>query len=227
MGVVARWIVWIAFAAAANAQQARVCVVNAAGQPLQGATVIVRTPAAQSGSPAAMDADACANVPTGSAVVVTMKNLAPVTVTGAVAGTTQRVVMRPAATQETVTVTADRGLAGIKDAATSVALLTPEKLKAAPGLTLDDRLHQIAGFQLFRRTSSWTANPTSSGVSLRALGSTAASRTLVVSDQVPMNDAFGGWVHWTEIPEPAIRDVELVRGGSAGLGYGSSAIVRA
>ncbi|HXS12183.1 MAG TPA: TonB-dependent receptor, partial [Acidobacteriaceae bacterium] len=90
-------------------------------------------------------------------------------------------------------------------------------------LTLDDRLHQIAGFQLFRRTSSWTANPTSSGVSLRALGSTAASRTLVVSDQVPMNDPFGGWVHWTEIPQPVIRDVELVRGGSAEL-YGSSAI---
>jgi outer membrane receptor protein involved in Fe transport len=131
--------------------------------------------------------------------------------------------MRPIAAQESVTVTADRGLAGINDAASSVAVLTSEMLKAAPGLTLDDRLHQIAGFQLFRRTSSWTANPTSSGVSLRALGSTAASRTLVVSDQVPMNDPFGGWVHWTEIPEPAIRDVEIVRGGSADL-YGSSAI---
>ena len=223
MGVVARWIGWMAFAAAANAQQARVCVVNAAGQPLQGATVMVRTPAAQSGSPAAVDANACANVPVDSSVVVTMKDFAPVTVTGAVVSRTERVVMRPVATQETVTVTADRGLAGINDAASSVAVLTPEKLKAAPGLTLDDRLHQIAGFQLFRRTSSWTANPTSSGVSLRALGSTAASRTLVVSDQVPMNDAFGGWVHWTEIPEPAIRDVELVRGGSSEL-YGSSAI---
>jgi outer membrane receptor protein involved in Fe transport len=38
-----------------------------------------------------------------------------------------------------------------------------------------------------------------------------------------MNDPFGGWVHWNEIPELAIRDVELVRGGSAEL-YGSSAI---
>ena len=170
-----------------------------------------------------VDASACANVPAGSAVVVTMNGFAPVTVPGLLAGATERVVMRPIAAQESVTVTADRGLAGINDAASSVAVLTPEKLKAAPGLTLDDRLHQIAGFQLFRRTSSWTANPTSSGVSLRALGSTAASRTLVVSDQVPMNDPFGGWVHWTEIPEPAIRDVELVRGGSAEL-YGSSAI---
>ncbi len=218
-----RWMVWPLFAAAANAQQARVCVVDAMGNPLPGATVTVRTQTAQSGSPATMDASACVNVPAGSAVAVTMKGFATVTVTRLIAGATERAVMRPIAAQETVTVTADRGLAGINDAASSVAVLTPETLKAAPGLALDDRLHQIAGFQLFRRTSSWTANPTSSGVSLRALGSTAASRTLVVSDQVPMNDPFGGWVHWTEIPEPAISDVELVRGGSAEL-YGSSAM---
>jgi outer membrane receptor protein involved in Fe transport len=222
MGV-ARWMGWIVFAAVANAQQARVCVVDATGQPLQGATVEVRPQTGQSGSPAALDAGACANVLAGSAVVVTMKGFASGTATGLVAGVTERVVMRPLAAQESVTVTADRGLVGINDAASSVAVLTPERLKAPPGLTLDDRLHQVAGFQLFRRTSSWTANPTSSGVSLRALGSTAASRTLVVSDQVPMNDPFGGWVHWTEIPEPAIRDAELVRGGSAEL-YGSSAI---
>jgi outer membrane receptor protein involved in Fe transport len=170
-----------------------------------------------------MDASACTTVPAGAAVIVTLNGFAPVTLTGLVKGATERAVMRPTAAQESVTVTADRGLAGINDAASSVAVLGEKQLNAAPALTLDDRLHQVAGFQLFRRTSSWTANPTSSGVSLRGLGSTAASRTLVVSDQVPMNDAFGGWVHWNEIPEPAIRDVELIRGGSAEL-YGSSAI---
>jgi outer membrane receptor protein involved in Fe transport len=125
--------------------------------------------------------------------------------------------------QQTVTVTADRGLAGITDSATSVAVLPQQQLEREPGLTLDDRLHQVAGFQLFRRTSSWTANPTSQGVSLRGLGSTAASRTLVVSDQVPLNDPFGGWIHWDEIPTLAIQQVDLLRGGAADL-YGSSAI---
>ena len=124
---------------------------------------------------------------------------------------------------ESVTVTADRGLANVTDDATSVAVLTPEKLAAAPGFTLDDALHQVAGFQLFRRTSSWTANPTTEGVSLRGLGSTAASRTLVTSDQVPLNDAFGDWVHWNEIPALAIRQVELLRGGASDL-YGSNAM---
>jgi outer membrane receptor protein involved in Fe transport len=129
----------------------------------------------------------------------------------------------PVAPVQSVTVTADRGLAGVNDSATSVAVLSQQQMQQAPGFTLDDKLHSVAGFQLFRRTSSWTANPTTEGVSLRGLGSTAASRTLVVSDQVPLNDPFGGWIHWDEIPSLAIRQVELLRGGAADL-YGSSAI---
>lgn len=216
----ARWMWLTAFVSIANAQQARVCVVDSAGLPTPDATVKIQ---AQSGAAVGLDAGGCASVPAGSVVVVMKTGFSAATVTGFTDGSTQRVVLRPIGAQESVTVTADRGLAGINDAASSVAVLTRERMQAAPGLTLDDRLHQVAGFQLFRRTSSWTANPTSSGVSLRGLGSTAASRTLVVSDQVPMNDPFGGWVHWNEIPEPSIRDVELVRGGSAEL-YGSSAI---
>jgi outer membrane receptor protein involved in Fe transport len=124
---------------------------------------------------------------------------------------------------ETVTVNADRGLVGINDLASSVAVLTQDQMQTVPGLALDDKLHQVAGFQLFRRTSSWTANPTTQGVSLRGLGSTAASRTLVVSEEVPLNDPFGGWVHWDEVPALAIGQVRLLRGGAADL-YGSSAI---
>jgi len=125
--------------------------------------------------------------------------------------------------QQSVTVTADRGLININDSASSVAVLTQDQLQSAPTLVLDDRLHSVAGFQLYRRTSSWSANPTTEGVSLRGLGSTAASRTLVVTDQIPLNDPFGGWVHWSEIPAPAISQVQLIRGGAADL-YGSSAI---
>lgn len=129
----------------------------------------------------------------------------------------------PAPVQQSVTVTTDRGLSGINDSAASVAVFTQLQMQQTPGLALDDYLHTDAGFQLFRRTSSWTANPTSQGLSLRGLGSTAASRTLVVSDQVPLSDPFGGWVHWNEIPLLAIEQVQLLHGGSADL-YGSSAI---
>ncbi len=55
------------------------------------------------------------------------------------------------------------------------------------------------------------------------LGSTAASRSLVNFDGVPLNDPYGGWIHWEEIPAPVIQSVEVVRGGASDL-YGSSAI---
>src|SRR6202789_3408829 len=97
---------------------------------------------------------------------------------------------RPATVQQ-VTVTADRGLAGINDSASSVAVLSQEQIEQSAGFTLDDSLHAVSGFKLFRRTSSWSLNPTSQGISLRGLGSTAVSRTLVVSDEIPFNDPFG------------------------------------
>ncbi len=124
---------------------------------------------------------------------------------------------------EVVEVTAARTPLALDASASSVRTLGEQQLREAPGFLLDDRLRQVAGFQLFRRTGSWVANPTTEGTSLRGLGSTAPSRTLVLSDQVPLNDAFGGWIHWDEIPELAVRSVELVRGGASDL-YGSSAI---
>ncbi|MGZ3673086.1 MAG: TonB-dependent receptor domain-containing protein, partial [Ktedonobacterales bacterium] len=54
-------------------------------------------------------------------------------------------------------------------------------------------------------------------VSLRGLGSTSASRTLVTDDDVPLNDPIGGWIHWQEQPELALQSVELVRGGTSDL----------
>jgi outer membrane receptor protein involved in Fe transport len=131
-------------------------------------------------------------------------------------------VSRPTTVQQ-VTVTADRGLLGVNDSASSVAVLSQEQIEQSAGFTLDDALHAVSGFKLFRRTSSWSLNPTSQGVSLRGLGSTAVSRTLVVSDEIPFNDPFGGWIHWNELPLLSLDHVELIRGGAADL-YGSSAI---
>lgn len=132
-------------------------------------------------------------------------------------------MLQPQGVSEQVTVT-DARLPLETDAAASSALrLSADQLLSAPGVTLDDRLRDVVGFQLFRRTSSMVANPTTQGTSLRGLGSTAASRTLVLSDAVPLTDAFGGWVHWNEIPELAIESITVARGGASDL-YGSSAI---
>ena len=124
---------------------------------------------------------------------------------------------------ETVTVTAYRSALGSSDSPASTRVLDEQQLRQAASPSLDGKLREIPGFELFRRSSSLVANPTTEGVSLRGLGSTAASRSLVVLDDIPLNDPYGGWIHWEELPELAIHSVEIVRGGASDL-YGSSAI---
>jgi len=131
--------------------------------------------------------------------------------------------LQPATAGEQVTVTAYRAPLGELESPASTRLLTRTSLNGAAAVTLDGKLRQLPGVELFRRSSSLVANPTSQGISLRGLGSTSASRTLVTEDDVPLNDPIGGWIHWQEVPELAIRSVELVRGGASDL-YGSSAI---
>ena len=99
----------------------------------------------------------------------------------------------------------------------SISVLTNEQLQTIPGNNLDDRLRQIPGFSLFRRSSSLVANPTTQGVSLRATGSSGASRTLVLLDSIPINDPFGGWVYWTRVDPGFIDRVEVNRGGTTAV----------
>jgi outer membrane receptor protein involved in Fe transport len=129
----------------------------------------------------------------------------------------------PAAAAEKVTVTAYRAPLGSLESPVTTRLLTEKALNTTAAITLDDQLRQLPGVELFRRSSSLVANPSSQGISLRGLGSTSASRTLLTEDDVPLNDPLGGWIHWQEEPELATRSIELMRGGASDL-YGSSAI---
>ncbi|SNT21038.1 Outer membrane receptor proteins, mostly Fe transport [Granulicella rosea] len=125
--------------------------------------------------------------------------------------------------QQSVNVTTTRSGVDMGPTANTTSTLSVDDLTQYPALTLDERLRQHAGFELFRRSSSWVANPTSEGISLRGLGSTAASRTLVLSDSVPLNDPFGGWIHWNEMPPETVEAITLASGGGSDL-YGSSAL---
>jgi len=131
--------------------------------------------------------------------------------------------LEPASIREEVTVTAYRAPLGVLESPTTSRLLSESALNTTPAITLDGRMRQLPGVELFRRSSSLVANPSSQGVSLRGLGSTSASRTLVTEDDVPLNDAFEGWIHWEEQSELSVQSIELVRGGASDL-YGSSAI---
>lgn len=98
-----------------------------------------------------------------------------------------------------------------------------QSLSDAPELTIDDVLRDDAAFSLFRRTSSLISNPTSQGVSLRGIGPSGASRSLVLLDGVPLNDPFGGWVQWTQVPSLILRKVDIDHGGGSGA-WGNEAL---
>lgn len=124
-------------------------------------------------------------------------------------------------TVETVVVRAVRLPAPPSERAFSILRLDHDALQISP--RLDEALKQAPGYSLFRRTSSLAANPTTQGVSLRAIAGSGASRALVTLDGVPQNDPFGGWVIWSGLPSMAIESAELVRGAGAGP-YGAGAL---
>jgi len=109
------------------------------------------------------------------------------------------------------------------EAPASITSLTKLEIQENPGVNVDDRLRSIPGFTLFRRSSSLVANPTTQGISLRGLGSSGASRTLVLWDGIPANDPFGGWVYWTRFSPEDLERVEVVRGASTSV-FGDRAI---
>ena len=128
--------------------------------------------------------------------------------------------IQPPASAELV-VTAARLPPAVGDAAFSIIHLAPAELNDR--IRLDQALSDVPGVSLFRRTSSAAENPTTQGVSLRAIGPSASSRALVTLDGVPQNDPFGGWVIWTSLPTEAIEGVSVVRGAGAGP-YGAGAL---
>ena len=205
-----------AFCAGAMAQ-VHGSVQNARGEPIANATIMDMA-----------GKTLCVSGPDGSFTLTENPQQIEVTATHYVAAVVTvapdqpvRVVLNQPL--ETITVTAYRSPLGGSDSPVSTRVLDRQELQQAVPPALDGKLREIPGFQLFRRSSSLVANPTTEGISLRGLGSTAASRSLVVFDDVPLNDPYGGWIHWEELPELAVRSVEIVRGGASDL-YGSSAI---
>jgi outer membrane receptor protein involved in Fe transport len=120
------------------------------------------------------------------------------------------------ATEERITVTD-------KASTRTVTQITREQLVTSAAPNLDTSLRQVPGFSLFRRTPSWSANPTTQGVSLRGAGASGASRASVLLDGVPMNDPFGGWVYWGRLASDTIEEATVSGGGASDV-YGTLAM---
>ncbi len=128
-----------------------------------------------------------------------------------------------AADPQTIVVTG-RGLEeGAAPAAYDSQVLTREALLSSASGRIEDVLSGIAGFQQFRRSDSRSANPSSQGVTLRALGGNAAARTLVLLDGVPMADPMFGSVALSAIAPERLGAARVMRGGGSGA-FGSGAV---
>ncbi len=123
-----------------------------------------------------------------------------------------------------VLVTATRINTALEDSPADSVTLSRDDLATTPAVGLDDVLRKVPGFTLFRRSSSRTGNPGTQGVSMRGVGASGASRALVLVDDIPLNDPFGGWVYWDRVARESISDVEVVRGGADASLYGSTAM---
>lgn len=98
-----------------------------------------------------------------------------------------------------------------------------ERLTSTASGRIEDALSAIAGFQQFRRSDSRSANPSAQGVTLRALGGNATSRSLVLLDGVPMADPFFGYVPLSAIAPERLAGAQITRGGGSGA-FGSGAV---
>ncbi len=133
------------------------------------------------------------------------------------------IVLRPSAVGADVTVSITRTETRLSETPASVVVLSREQLDASASQSIDDSLRQIAGFTLFRRSSSKTTNPTAQGANLRGVSGSGASRAAVLFDGLSLNDAFGGWTYWSRVPMIAVEQAEVLRGGASSL-YGSGGL---
>ena len=200
-------------------------VVDSTGAPVRGAVVTVTSNGSVSSATTAEDGKWTASTPAGADTVNVRVSasgfslLERVVKLPAVALTLE---LRPAAIAEQITVSGDASPARLA-IESSVTTLDRATIAEAPALRLDDQLRTVPGFSLFRRTSSAVANPTTQGVTLRGLSASGASRTLVVADDVPLNDPFGAWVYWDRIPIAALQRVDVLRGSSGDV-HGNDAL---
>src|ERR1700730_6797393 len=201
-------------------------VVDSSGAPIPNAIIRLdvsgaTTAEASTGSDGRFELKA--SVPGGARIVATAAGFAQAVEPVSDNDASLRITLRVAPFFEAVNVTSSRTDEPRADPTQTVTVFSSAELLTSAPATIDDALKLVPGFTLFRRTSSRASNPTAQGIPLRGLGGTGSSRSLVLVDGVPLNDAFGGWVYWDKVPEVAIDRIEVMRGSGSDL-YGADAL---
>ena len=120
-------------------------------------------------------------------------------------------------------VSALRSPTSVREVPVNVTTVTREELRLSAAQTLQDVLQEVPGLNFRFPFQAGVAHPSWQAVTLRGLGGTAASRTLVLVDGVPLNDPYFGWVRWSQVPVEVIERIEIVRGGAT-VSWGSQSL---
>ena len=116
---------------------------------------------------------------------------------------------------EEVVVEASRMQLTVGEMTVNTTILSELDVRESAWQPADQILRQVPGFSLLRSADSIAAAPTTTTASLRGLGGSAASRTLVLLDGMPIHGPFTTEIYWARVPRHRIDHVEVIRGGGA------------
>jgi len=117
-----------------------------------------------------------------------------------------------------VVVSASRIPQSPRQVAATVNVISREQVRTNPARVTDDLLREMPGVEL-PRTSSTASGPEEI-VSIRGADE---GRTLVLLDNVPLNDPWGEWIQWNRAPRFQLDRAEVLEGGGSSL-YGNYAM---
>ncbi|MGI8507977.1 MAG: TonB-dependent receptor [Gemmatimonadaceae bacterium] len=139
-------------------------------------------------------------------------------VVGGDTATVDFALTRGSALLSEVVVSATRSPLPAREVAATIHTMSPEQVRTSPARTTDDMLREMPGLEL-PRTSSTVSGPEEI-VSIRGADE---GRTLVLLDEVPLNDPWGEWIQWNRAPRFQLERVEVLEGGGSSL-YGNYAM---
>jgi outer membrane cobalamin receptor len=117
-----------------------------------------------------------------------------------------------------VVVTAARSPVAAQAVAATMHVMPAKVIRTSPARSADDLIREMPGVEL-PRTSSVVSGPEQI-VSIRGADE---GRTLVLFDNVPLNDPWGEWIQWNRAPRFQLDRVEVLEGGGSSL-YGNYAM---
>lgn len=120
-----------------------------------------------------------------------------------------------------VSVTATKTARKVADVPASINIVTQKDIENSVASNANEILKNVAGVNI-RNSMGLMSTSTTNKLYMRGFGGTDA-RSLVLLDGVPLNDAYGGAVEWTQIPMDSIKRIEVVKGSGSSL-YGSNAM---